>query len=54
MMLKRLNYLRNSLINHNAKESTFYNREIANKIKDERILELWKNDQEKPSVYEII
>lgn len=54
MMLKRLNFLRNSLDSHNPKETTQYLRDQAAKRKDERILELWKNDLEKPSVYELV
>ena len=54
MMLKRLNFLRNSLSSHNPRETTQYLRDHANKIRDERILELWKIDQEKPSVYELV
>jgi len=54
MMLKRLNFLRNSLENHNPRETTQYLRENALKRRDERILELWKNDLEKPSVYEMV
>ena len=44
MMLKRLNFLRNTLQTHNAKETTAFNRDHAAKLKDERILELWKTD----------
>jgi len=53
-MLKRLNFLRNSLENHNPRETTQYLREMALKRRDERILELWKSDLEKPSVYEMV
>lgn len=54
MMLKRLNFLRNSLEGHNARETTHHLRELAIKKKDDRILELWKDDLEKPSVYEMV
>ena len=54
MMLKRLNFLRNTLNSHHTKETTQFSREKANNIRDERILDLWKQDQEKPSVYEIV
>ena len=54
MMLKRLNFLRNSLSSHNANQTTNFLRDKANKIRDDRILELWKMDQEKPSVYELV
>ena len=54
LMLKRLNYLRNALENHNAKETTAHLREVAEKRRDERIMELWKNDIEKPSVGDMV
>jgi hypothetical protein len=54
MMLKRLNYLRNSLENHNPRETTVHLRDVATKRRDERILELWKTDLEKPSVYDMV
>ena len=54
MMLKRLNFLRNSLETHNTRETTHHLRDQALKKRDERILELWKNDLEKPSVYEMV
>jgi hypothetical protein len=54
MILKRLNFLRNSLESHNPRETTNHLREQAIKRRDERILELWKNDLEKPSVYEMV
>jgi len=44
IMLKRLNFLRNTLNSHHTKETTNFSREKANKIRDERILELWKQD----------
>jgi hypothetical protein len=44
IMLKRLNYLRNQLQQHNPRETTFNNRSTANNLRDERILELWKQD----------
>lgn len=53
-MLKRLNYLRNSLENHNSRETTQHLRELAERRRDERIMELWKSDLEKPSVYELV
>lgn len=50
MMLKRLNYLRNALENYNSKETTAHLREHAEKKKEERLMELWRNELEKPSV----
>ncbi len=52
IMLKRLNYLRNSLETHDSRETTHHLRDQANRKKEERMLELWKNDLEKPSIYE--
>ena len=54
MMLKRLNYLRNALENYNTKETTAHLRDNADKKKEERLMELWKNEIEKPSVAELI
>lgn len=54
MMIKRLNYLRNSLETHNSRETTQHLRDEAEKRRDERIMELWKNDLEKPSVYDLV
>jgi hypothetical protein len=54
MMLKRLNYLRNSLENHDSRETTTHLRDEAERKRDERIMELWKTDLEKPSVYELV
>jgi hypothetical protein len=54
LMLKRLNYLRNALENHSAKETTAHLREVAEKRRDERIMELWKSDLEKPSVGDVV
>jgi len=40
-MLKRLNFLRNSLESNNPRETTQHLREDATKRRDQRILELW-------------
>ena len=53
-MIKRLNYLKNSLETHNSRETTQHLRDEAEKRRDERIMELWKNDLEKPSVYDLV
>lgn len=50
MMLKRLNYLRNALENYNSKETTAHLRDHAEKKKEERLMELWRYELEKPSV----
>jgi hypothetical protein len=52
ILLKRLNYLRNSLETHNSRETTDHLRHQADKRKEERMIELWKSDLEKPSIYE--
>lgn len=53
-MLKRLTFLRNSLESHDPNQTTQHLRDDGVKKRDERILELWKNDLEKPSVYEMV
>lgn len=54
MMMKRLNFLRNSLDTHNPHETTIRMRDIAAKRRDERILELWRKDQMQPKVEQLI
>ena len=54
MMLKRLNYLRNALENYNSKETTAHLRDHADKKKEERLMELWRNELEKPSVEQMV
>ncbi len=54
MMMKRLNFLRNSLDSHNPHETTIRMRDNANKKRDERILELWRKEQLKPTVEELV
>ena len=54
MMMKRLNFLRNSLDSHNPHETTLRMRDNAQKKRDERILELWRKDQMQPSVETLI
>lgn len=53
-MLKRLNYLRNALENYNSKETTAHLRDHAEKKKEERLMELWRNELEKPSVEQLV
>ena len=53
-MLKRLNYLRNALENYNSKETTAHLREHAEKKKEERLMELWRNELDKPSVEQMV
>lgn len=50
-MLKRLNYLRNSLDGHDAVETTARMRMNAMQKRDERIIELWHKDKSMPSVH---
>ena len=54
MMMKRLNFLRNSLDSHNPHDTTIRMRDNASKRRDERILELWRKDQMMPSVETLI
>jgi len=54
MMMKRLNFLRNSLDSHNPHETTLRMRDNAMKKRDERILELWHKDQMQPTVQELV
>jgi hypothetical protein len=54
MMLKRLNYLRNSLDGHDAVETTARMRMNAMQKRDERIIELWQKDKSMPSVHELV
>lgn len=54
MMLKRLNYLRNALENYNSKETTAHLRDHADKKKEERLMELWRNELEKPTVEQMV
>jgi hypothetical protein len=53
-MLKRLNFLKGSLDQHDPQESTARMRKIAVQKRDERVYELWKKDTEAPSVQEMI
>jgi hypothetical protein len=54
IMMKRMNFIRNSLESHDPKETTAHIRQEANKKRDERVLELWKKDMEAPKVTDII
>ena len=54
MMLKRLNFLRNSLDLHNSRVTTEALRDNAARKRDERILELWSKDQSRPSVPQLV
>jgi hypothetical protein len=53
-MLKRLNFLKSSLDQHDPKDTTARLRQIALQKRDERVYELWKKDTEAPSVQEMI
>lgn len=53
-MMKRLNFLRSSLDSHNPHETTIRMRDIAAKRRDERILELWRKDQMRPTVEQLV
>lgn len=54
IMLKRLNFIKGSLENHDPKETTARLRQNAKEKRDERIYELWKTDIEAPTVSEMI
>lgn len=53
-MMKRMNFIRNSLETHDPRDTTAHIRQEANKKRDERVLELWKKDLEAPKVSDII
>jgi anti-sigma-K factor RskA len=52
--LKRLNFLKQSLEAHDPKDTTARLRILANQKRDDRMLELWKQDQEGPSIAEMV
>ena len=54
MMLKRLNFLRNQLDGHDPQETTARMRLNAIQKRDERIIELWRKDQQLPSVHDLV
>jgi len=54
MMMKRMNYIRNNLDLSNPREITSKIRQDAKQKRDERILELWKKDQEYPNIGDLI
>jgi len=54
MMMKRMNYIRNTIDLHNPRDVTSKIRQAANVKRDERIIELWKKDLEYPKINELI
>jgi hypothetical protein len=44
MMVKRMNYIRNTLDQHDPREATEIIRTTASKKKEHRIIDLWKED----------
>lgn len=54
MMMKRMNYIRNTIDLHNPRDVTSKIRQAANVKRDERIIELWKKDLEYPKISELI
>lgn len=54
MMMKRMNYIRNTIEIHDPKEVTSKIRIEAQKKRDERIMELWKKDLENPKISDLI
>ncbi len=53
-MLKRLNFLKNSLDGHSSNETATKIRIKALKRRDERLYEIWKNELEFPKVHDIL
>ena len=53
-MMKRMNYIRNTIDLHNPRDVTSKIRQAANVKRDERIIELWKKDLEYPKINELI
>lgn len=53
-MMKRMNYIRNNLDLSQPREVTHRIRAEANKKRDERIVELWKKDQDYPKIGDLI
>jgi hypothetical protein len=54
MMMKRMNYIRNTIDVHDPREITSKIRIEAQKKRDERIMELWKKDLESPKISDLI
>ena len=54
MMVKRMNYIRNTLDQHDPREVTDGIRRTANKKKEQRLLDLWREDASQPAVSEIV
>ena len=54
MMVKRMNYIRNTLDQHDPHAATEIIRKTANKKKEHRIIELWKEDMSQPKVGDLI
>jgi len=53
-MLKRLNFIKSSLEGHSPKQTTNAMRLKSMKKRDERVMEIWKKDLDRPSVGQII
>ena len=54
MMLKRLNFLKNSLDGHSPRQTTEVLRHKSVNRRDQRLVDIWKKEYEHPSVKEII
>jgi hypothetical protein len=54
MMMKRMNFIRSNLDQHNPRELTSKIRQDAKAKRDERILELWKKETDYPNVTELV
>ena len=44
MLMKRMNFIRNSLDTHDSLDETARSRDVASRKKEERIMELWQKD----------
>ena len=49
-----MSYLQNQIETHDSRKTTQNLRANAAEMRDERILELWKKDLEKPSVADVV
>jgi len=54
LLLKRLNFIKNSLDCHSPKETTNSIRIKALKKRDDRLMQIWRKEMEQPSVSDIL
>lgn len=53
-MLKRLNYLKNSLESHSPRHTSNHIRLKTMQKRDNRVVDMWKREMEAPSVQDIL